>query len=515
MLKNLSINKWNQFNTVKIDFHPKVTIITGSNGAGKSTLFRMLSSDMGWGYAEVSNPVRSNNEKEVSSFRAGLTEEIYKNSLKKIKIKELEELNSLKSNYYRNRYIPYDGNLEVRLIELNNREREILLGSGFLDDFDEEIHEPYAHITDNHAKIGKIELDEGVFSYYVPVKIEDSSYNFTSKYEPIDYYNLKNKKDKSIEEEQSFSNSVMEYVRGAHLRIPGLNIPSHRHTYTYEKIESVPIHASDTNELIKDYFESIKRRALNYADAESPIITMKKSIISLALFSESNSFVEGNLDFKNMFNRFNQILRKMLPDHIKFKSLYIGSGEVVLETESGNYLLDAVSGGIGALIDIIWQVFIVDFESDNYVVLIDELENHLHPSMQREILPKLLETFPNAQFVISTHSPFVINSVNDCKVYALKYNNENMINSHELDFDTNSGDAFEILKEVLGVSVTMPIWMEKELKSTINQLENKTSSSLTLEDYNKLKKTLHEKGLINKLPDLLNLLLENDNDNIN
>ena len=58
MLKSLKINQWNQFNSVQINFHPKITIITGSNGAGKSTLFRMLSSDMGWGYTEVSNPIR-------------------------------------------------------------------------------------------------------------------------------------------------------------------------------------------------------------------------------------------------------------------------------------------------------------------------------------------------------------------------------------------------------------------------------------------------------------------------
>lgn len=512
MLKSLKISHWNQFHSVEINFHPKITIITGSNGAGKSTLFRMLSSDMGWGYTEVSNPIRSKNEKETSSFRAGITEERYKIGLQNFKVQQENKSKKLNySNYYYDRYDHYrEHNFTEKSIKLSDTERRLLMDIGYLDDIDQDIHEPYAHIDDDYVNIGQVEVEDGIYSYFVPLNIEDSSYSFTSKYEPVNYHKLKDIKNRNSTEEQEFVQAVIKHIREPHMQIDGLNIPSHRHPYTYEKVDSIPVHASDTNELIKDYFESIKKRALNYADAESPIITMKKSIISLALFSESRQFVEGNTAFKDMIYKFNEILRKILPEHIKFNSLYIGVGEVVLETESGNFLLDAVSGGIGALIDIAWQIFIVDYDTDKYIVLIDELENHLHPSMQREILPKLLETFPKAQFVVSTHSPFVINSVIDCSVFALKYNNKNMVDSHHLDFNNDSGDAFEILKEVLGVSVTMPIWMEKELNDTITQIENKAPSSLTIEDYNKLKKDLSEKGLSHKLPDLLNLLMENE-----
>ena len=45
------------------------------------------------------------------------------------------------------------------------------------------------------------------------------------------------------------------------------------------------------------------------------------------------------------------------------------------------------------------------------VVLIDELELHLHPKWQREIREKLRQTFPNIQFIATTHSPFVIQSL--------------------------------------------------------------------------------------------------------
>ena len=47
------------------------------------------------------------------------------------------------------------------------------------------------------------------------------------------------------------------------------------------------------------------------------------------------------------------------------------------------------------------------------VVLIDEIELHMHPSWQRMVLPKLQETFPNIQFIITTHSPIVLSEVDD------------------------------------------------------------------------------------------------------
>ena len=45
------------------------------------------------------------------------------------------------------------------------------------------------------------------------------------------------------------------------------------------------------------------------------------------------------------------------------------------------------------------------------VVLIDELELHLHPTWQREVVENLRSTFPNVQFIGTTHSPFVIQSL--------------------------------------------------------------------------------------------------------
>ncbi len=54
------------------------------------------------------------------------------------------------------------------------------------------------------------------------------------------------------------------------------------------------------------------------------------------------------------------------------------------------------------------------------LVLIDEIETHLHVNMQKKVLPCLIKFFPNIQFIVATHSPFVLNSVDNAIVCDLE-----------------------------------------------------------------------------------------------
>jgi len=54
------------------------------------------------------------------------------------------------------------------------------------------------------------------------------------------------------------------------------------------------------------------------------------------------------------------------------------------------------------------------------LVMIDEIETHLHIELQRKILPFLTTFFPNIQFVVTTHSPFVLSSINNAVIFDLE-----------------------------------------------------------------------------------------------
>ncbi|WP_240155983.1 AAA family ATPase [Bacillus sp. Ab-1751] len=81
MIKNLTLENWNQFKNLNINFHPQVTIITGTNGSGKSTIVRLISNLLGWEYKEIATPI---NSPGISShFSAGITLEKLLNLIKK------------------------------------------------------------------------------------------------------------------------------------------------------------------------------------------------------------------------------------------------------------------------------------------------------------------------------------------------------------------------------------------------------------------------------------------------
>lgn len=53
------------------------------------------------------------------------------------------------------------------------------------------------------------------------------------------------------------------------------------------------------------------------------------------------------------------------------------------------------------------------------VVLIDEIDLHLHPSWQQHVLSDLVNAFPNIQFIVTTHAPMILHSVSGCKIISI------------------------------------------------------------------------------------------------
>ena len=54
------------------------------------------------------------------------------------------------------------------------------------------------------------------------------------------------------------------------------------------------------------------------------------------------------------------------------------------------------------------------------IILIDEPESHLHIALQRTILPYLVQCFSNAQFIVASHSPFIITSLPDATLFNME-----------------------------------------------------------------------------------------------
>jgi len=253
--------------------------------------------------------------------------------------------------------------------------------------------------------------------------------------------------------------------------VAGLFVPSHRPVATYHAIKEIPTNPVGTQQHFQQY-QAILLRAFGSTPRENPGVIQKKSIISLGLFGEGNSAVIGNLEYARAYTDFQEKLRVVLPKEIGFQRIEIRMPEVVLITESGDFSLDAMSGGINALFGMVWQIFMAGIGEEHYVVIIDEPENHLHPAMQRSVLPSLAAAFPTTRFVVSTHSPFIVSSFPDAAVYGLFQNEERRVESKLIEGEDLSGSANSILRDVLSVDSTVPLWVEKRVRSILENSAN-------------------------------------------
>lgn len=113
--------------------------------------------------------------------------------------------------------------------------------------------------------------------------------------------------------------------------------------------------------------------------------------------------------------------------------------------------------------------------SGHGIVLIDEIELHLHPAWQRSIVHQLGKTFPNCQFLISTHSPQILGDGKDSGIFAITSKSENIDNKVNLIAPIGNlygADSNRILDEYMDAGTRTPE-VSRLLKKLFLQIENK------------------------------------------
>ena len=92
------------------------------------------------------------------------------------------------------------------------------------------------------------------------------------------------------------------------------------------------------------------------------------------------------------------------------------------------------------------------WEEQPAILLIDEIENHLHPTWQRRVIPALRNHFPGLQIFATTHSPFVVAGLKAGQVHRLKRDENGVVSASRQDRDIIGWTIEEILHSVMGVN---------------------------------------------------------------
>lgn len=212
------------------------------------------------------------------------------------------------------------------------------------------------------------------------------------------------------------------------------------------KIESIP-ELADKYHYILAYYDAarvfqveqprqIEKVKLQdyYGLTEFPRKEFVKYLLDLKMteaLARNNNKTEKADEIQTWFAKLEQLLKQIFDD----KTVELEFDEETFEfhiLQHGKEPFDfnTLSNGYQAVLDIILDIIMrmqnqtqrsFDFNLPG-IVLIDEIETHLHLELQKNIMPFLATIFPNIQFIVTSHSPFILNSIRNVVIYDLEKN---------------------------------------------------------------------------------------------
>ncbi|SFV71374.1 ATP binding protein [hydrothermal vent metagenome] len=169
-------------------------------------------------------------------------------------------------------------------------------------------------------------------------------------------------------------------------------------------------------ELSKDKLEKLNDNFLQY------LVNLKIDL----LFAKVENETENIQALEKWFCDFENMMKQIFDDSFK---ITLDRTDYTFWIERDNrepFTFNTLSAGYWAIIDIVSEIImkISTTTSKSFdchgIVLIDELETHLHVELQKDIFPMLTRFFPNIQFIVTTHSPFVLSSLENSVIYDLE-----------------------------------------------------------------------------------------------
>ena len=161
-------------------------------------------------------------------------------------------------------------------------------------------------------------------------------------------------------------------------------------------------------------------------------------------------------------------LRIMREPSLHMQAMKYGSPLRVDQLSDGEKCLLAMVGDLARRLAIANSATGSDPLCGEGVVLIDEIDLHLHPSWQRDVVPRLLNTFPNCQFFLSTHSPLVLNNVHPDNLFLVKESDGRMnISRPRASFGKS---VARVLEDVMGLESSIPDSVASPLRDIFNAI---------------------------------------------
>ena len=200
------------------------------------------------------------------------------------------------------------------------------------------------------------------------------------------------------------------------------------------------------------------------------------------------------------FVDFEKLLKKVFQDEALQLLFNYKDYSFQILTQGKTFKFTEMSDGFAAVLEIIIDLILKMQRKETLtrayqqegIVLIDEVETHLHLELQRLVLPLLTQLFPNIQFIVTTHSPFVLNSIGNAVAFDLE---------HQQLVDDLTEYSYESLAEGYFGVKTSSSYTEMQLDKLKKLLEKET---LLSSEKSELKSLIHD---FDKIPEVVSPLI--------
>ena len=251
---------------------------------------------------------------------------------------------------------------------------------------------------------------------------------------------------------------------------------------------------------------------------DKKLINLEEWLMQLDYASKN----ENQLAVKRLYRVEELLCSGLFPEIISFKmqsNEYL-QNHVLFQTKDGWFRYPQLGYGYQSMLS--WVVDLCKKMFDRYpnsenplaesaIVLVDEIDLHLHPKWQRDVIPFLSKVFPNIQFIVTTHSPLVLQSMENVNLYVLRRDNDGVFAEKIPQTDFRGWTVEEILRDVMKMDDDIYSDLYQRYFREFEEGLNAKNYQIAFDAYSELKKSLHPNNPLRRILEIqLNQLDKND-----